>query len=111
MDESIRTIEVEAGHPLRLGMHETGGTFHFSIFSRHATGVSLLLFDQDDCEPARVVELSPEQHRTGGVWHIGLKGQLHGKGYAIWVQGHQIRTSRATLALANSFSIPTWPRS
>ena len=62
MDESIRTIKVEAGHPLRLGMHETGGTFHFSIFSRHATGVSLLLFDWDVREPTHVVELSPEQH-------------------------------------------------
>jgi isoamylase len=87
MDKSIRTIEIEAGHPLRLGMHETGGGFHFSVFIRHATGVSLLLFDRDNPEPAHVVELSPEQHRTGDVWHIGLKGQLHGKGYAIWVQG------------------------
>jgi glycogen operon protein len=87
MDESLRTIEVEAGHPLRLGMHEVGSRLHFSVLSQHATGVSLLLFDRDDREPAQVVELSPEQHRTGDVWHVCLKGQLHGKGYAIRVKG------------------------
>ena len=86
MDESVPAIKLEAGHPLLLGMHEAGGTFNFSIFCRHATGVSLLLFDRDDPEPTHVVELSPEQHRTGDVWHIGLKGELHGKGYAIRIQ-------------------------
>ncbi|ANY84995.1 glycogen debranching enzyme GlgX (plasmid) [Microvirga ossetica] len=99
MDESVPAIKLEAGHPLLLGMHEAGGKFNFSILCRHATGVSLLLFDRDDPEPTHVIELSPEQHRTGDVWHIGLKGQLHGKGYAIRVKRPSDSTEPRDLGL------------
>jgi hypothetical protein len=44
---------------------------NFSVFSRHATGVQLLLFDGvDDTEATRVVRLDPSANRTYHYWHV-----------------------------------------
>ena len=38
---------------------------NFSVFSKHATGVELLLFDRvDDAQPARVIRIDPVANRT-----------------------------------------------
>ena len=55
---------------------------NFSVFSRHATGVELLLFDRDDDpRPSRVIRIDPAD-RTYHYWHVfvpGVKpGQLYG---------------------------------
>ena len=57
---------------------------HFSIFSRHATRVWLLLFEgeDDDC-PSREIELHPEQNRTGDIWHVWVRGLKAGQLY-LW---------------------------
>src|SRR5256714_1493057 len=56
---------------------------NFSVFSRHATGVELLLFDWvDDTKAARVVRLDPSANRTYYYWHVFVPdvrpGQLYG---------------------------------
>ena len=56
---------------------------NFSVFSKHATSVELLLFDHvDDLEPASVIPLDPRVNRTYHYWHVfapGVKvGQLYG---------------------------------
>ncbi len=60
-----------------------GSGVNFALFSYHATGVELLLFDRPDtAEPSAVFRLDPQTNRTGSYWHIfvsGLKaGQLYG---------------------------------
>ncbi len=60
-----------------------GSGVNFALFSYHATGVELLLFERPDAaEPSAVFRLDPEMNRTGCYWHIfvsGLKaGQLYG---------------------------------
>jgi len=52
--------EVEEGSSSPLGATPSATGVNFSVFSRHATGVELLLFDGiDDAKAARVVRLDP----------------------------------------------------
>lgn len=56
---------------------------NFSVFSKGAAGVELLLFgEMDSPQPERVITLEPRQHRTYHYWHVfvpGLKaGQIYG---------------------------------
>ena len=37
---------------------------NFSVYSKHATGVELLLFDNADSQPARVIRIHPLTNRT-----------------------------------------------
>jgi isoamylase len=53
-----------------LGAWPSTEGVNFSVFSKHATGVQLLLFDGvDDSRPARIVRLDPSADRTYHYWH------------------------------------------
>lgn len=80
----IRTV---AGRPLPLGMHRVGESYNFAVFSRHATGLSLLLFNPDEDIPSREFRLDPLVNRTGDVWHIGLIGAHDDQTYALRLDG------------------------
>ena len=57
---------------------------NFSIFSRHATQVELLLFcDTDQTEAYQVIKLDPEIHRTFFSWHVFVEGLEVGSCY-VW---------------------------
>jgi glycogen operon protein len=58
------------------------GGINFSIFSRHATSVALLLFDADHTEPVQEFPLDPRLNRTGDVWHAFLDDIDTGVHYA-----------------------------
>src|SRR5215475_12039050 len=71
------------GHSSPLGATIVDGGVNFSLFSRSATGVELLLFDrEDDARPARVMHLDPAANRTYHYWHVCVPdvqpGQLYG---------------------------------
>src|SRR5438270_865485 len=56
-----------------LGATVTDGGVNFSLFSRTATGVELLLFDrEDDARPARVIRADPADNRTYHYWHVAV---------------------------------------
>src|SRR5678816_4081086 len=62
-----------AGHSWPLGATVVDGGINFSVFSRSATGVELLLFDrEDDARPARMMRLDPAANRTYHYWHCLL---------------------------------------
>jgi glycogen operon protein len=68
------------GTPYPLGATWDGEGVNFAIFSEHATGVQLELFDlADDAKPTHVVDL---HERTDLIWHAYLPdvrpGQLYG---------------------------------
>jgi isoamylase len=64
-----------------------GGT-NFNLFSRHATGVELLLFDRDDdAIPARTIMLDPRHNRTYNYWHVFVPKVYAGQLYAYRVLG------------------------
>ena len=64
---SVKTL---LGYPYPLGATWMGNGVNFAIFSEHATGVELCLFDsiQDAKEDIRI----PLKERTGNVWHVFL---------------------------------------
>ena len=77
-----------AGAPLPLGASERCGGVNFALFSRHATRVTLLLFDAPTDEaPCRTFDLEPMHHRTGDIWHIWIVGLGQGTIYAWRVDG------------------------
>ncbi len=66
-----------------IGATVIDGGVNFNLYSRHATGVELLLFDrEDDAMPSRAVTLDPVLNRTYHYWHIFVPkvtaGQLYG---------------------------------
>jgi glycogen operon protein len=80
-------FSIGAGEPLPFGMTETRNGFNFAVFSRHATGISLLLFDGMDHEPLANIPLDPVRNRTGDAWHVALSRDVRGKSYALSVEG------------------------
>jgi glycogen operon protein len=60
---------------------------NFSVFSRHATGVELLLFDRVDATAARVIRIDPAANRTYHYWHAFVPGVTAGQIYGYRVEG------------------------
>ena len=61
---------------------------NFSLFSKHATGVELLLFDgADDPKAARAIRLDPAVNRTYHYWHVFVPGVAAGQIYGYRVEG------------------------
>ena len=85
---STHRFRVSPGRPLPLGTEERFGGFNFSIFSRHAARIELLLFeDARISEPVLVVDLGRPHHRTGDIWHALVEGARCGQAYAYRVHG------------------------
>lgn len=71
-----------------IGATEMEGGTNFNLFSRHATGVELLLFDRDDdAIPARAITLDPRHNRTYNYWHVFVPKVYAGQLYAYRVLG------------------------
>ena len=65
---------VVRGHPLPYGATARRDGINFSIFSKHATGVRLVVSLPGDGDSVLELPLDPEYNRTGDVWHVLLKG-------------------------------------
>ena len=72
------------GRPEPLGATVLDGATQFALFSRHATAVTLLLFD-DAGSPAPSARIP--LHRTGDVWHGIVDGVGPGHAYLYRVDG------------------------
>jgi isoamylase len=81
--------EIQAGTPLPIGgPHQQGDGICFVLFSRHATGVRLELYQHpDDSSPARSIDLDPKRHRTGDIWHVWVRGIAVGQLYGYRIEG------------------------
>src|SRR6516164_4806950 len=72
--------------PLGATVGDTGA--NFSLYSRDATGVELLLFDrEDDMRPSRVIRINPASNRTYHYWHVFVPGVRLGQIYGYRVDG------------------------
>jgi len=74
---------VTIGEPAPLGATVTPEGVNFSIFSRSATRVDLLLFNHEcDATPSDVIRIDPATNRTYHYWHVLVHGigagQLYG---------------------------------
>ena len=71
------------GQSFPLGATVLKDGTNFSVFSKHAEGIELLLFDSvADGSPAEVVRFDPARNSTGQYWHVCVEnvqaGQLYG---------------------------------
>ena len=61
---------------------------NFSVYSKNAVGVELLLFDRADApRPSRVISLDPAKNRTYFYWHVFVPGLQAGQIYGYRVSG------------------------
>ncbi|MGC2204042.1 MAG: isoamylase, partial [Stellaceae bacterium] len=79
---------VHTGRSFPLGATVLREGVNFSVFSRQASRVDLLLFDDAAAtHPARVIELDPRTHRTYHYWHVFVPGIGPGQVYAYRADG------------------------
>ncbi len=79
---------VRAGRTAPLGATALPGGVNFSLYSRGASGVELLLFDrEDDARPARTIRLDGSANRTYHYWHAFVPGLRAGQIYGYRVDG------------------------
>jgi len=82
----VGTVEVGCSFP--LGATIAPGGVNFSVYSRNATGLELLLFDDaEDVKPARAISLDPLGNRTASYWHVFVPGLAPGQLYGYRAQG------------------------
>ena len=87
----LREMTLAPGRPLPLGAEPMDGGVNFSLFSRHATAVTLILFETPlNCEGALELPLDPKRNRTGDVWHCLVPGLNAGALYLYRVDGPYI---------------------
>src|SRR5947209_11143310 len=73
-------------HPLGATVFPDG--VNFSVFSRGASAVELLLFDrEDDARPSRVIPIDPAANRTYHYWHVFVPAVRSGQIYGYRVHG------------------------
>ena len=70
MSSKKQKLKTEPGFPLPLGTTITPDGVNFSVFSRHAEQVALLLFQPGTGPKYAEINLNPTINRTGDVWHI-----------------------------------------
>jgi glycogen operon protein len=82
---------VDAGKPLPLGAGLTQTGVNFSLFSRNATAVTLVLFESQDPEsPYEELVLDKQKNRTGDIWHCHVHSLKEGALYLYRVEGPYI---------------------
>jgi glycogen operon protein len=80
--------EVRPGQSFPLGASVYPDGVNFSVYSKNATGMDLLLFEKaSDPKPAHIISLDPGKNRTHHYWHIFLTGLKHGQIYGYRVRG------------------------
>ena len=94
-----------AGTAAPLGATVTDAGVNFCLFSRHATAIDLLLFNNvDDARPTHVVSIDPVVNRQYYYWHVLVPGLQAGQiyGYRAWgpddpASGHRFDPQKVLL--------------
>jgi glycogen operon protein len=82
------TVSLNIGRSFPLGATVVDGGVNFSLFSRSASGVELLLFDrEDDGTPSSAMQIDPVTNRTYHYWHVFVPGVRQGKIYGYRGEG------------------------
>jgi isoamylase len=80
--------ETIPGRSFPLGASVVPGGVNFSVYSRSASAVELLLFDRaDDSRPARLIPIDPLANRSYHYWHVFVPGLQAGQLYGFRVHG------------------------
>ncbi len=82
-----------SGQSSPLGATVFPGGVNFSVYSRNASGVELLLFDrEDDAIPAHVITIDPTANCHSYYWHVFVPGCSAGA--ALWISSPRAVRSR-----------------
>src|SRR5438105_3174627 len=81
----MTSVQTFLGYPYPLGATWTGNGVNFAIFSEHATGVELCLFDSIEATEENI--RIPVHERTDQVWHVFLPDMRPGQLYGLRVSG------------------------
>ncbi len=85
---AVGRFTVHDGEGVPPGATPREGGVNFSVFSRHATAVTLLLYDRETDEaPVARIALDPVHHRTFFFWHVFVEGASPGLWYTWQVDG------------------------
>jgi glycogen operon protein len=87
MIPAVPDAAIARGRPLPLGATVLRHGINFSVFSRHASGVTLLLFAPETAHPFLECALDPRYNRTGDVWHVFIRDLDPGIEYGYRVDG------------------------
>ena len=80
--------ELSKGQSSPLGATVSTDGTNFSVYSKHAKQIELLLFDcVDDARPNRVISIDPATNRTYHYWHVFVPGVKPGQIYGYRVDG------------------------
>jgi isoamylase len=125
-------FETQPGTRYPVGASWNAQGTNFSIFSRHAISVELLLYEWGDSpNPLQVVQLDPSVNRTFFFWHVYVVGLPNGVYYTWRVDGpgdtkmsgfrfdrrrelldpwaRAITTTRWNRRAALSYDVTAWP--
>lgn len=76
------------GRAFPTGATLAAGGANFSVFSRNAVRIELLLFDREsDARPSRVIPIDPTLNRTYHYWHVFVPGVQAGQIYGFRAYG------------------------
>jgi glycogen operon protein len=79
---------VETGKALPMGASITITGVNFSLFSRHAEAVTLILFDSaEKNSPFTEIKLDRQSNKTGDIWHCHVRDAKEGICYLYRVDG------------------------
>ena len=88
MMRTTSTRAVRSGVSAPLGATVLPDGVNFSVFSKHAVLLELLLFDDENAkQPARVIPLGADKHRTYHYWHVFVPDLQPGQVYAYRAHG------------------------
>jgi glycogen operon protein len=85
---TLDNIAADSGKALPLGASLTHDGVNFAIFSRHATAVTLILFESADSGSRWTeIPLNKRGNKTGNIWHCFIKGLGAGTCYLYRADG------------------------
>ncbi len=83
MADSRKVSQVRPGSALPIGAEVSPDGVNFCVYANKAQAIELLLFDGvEDAQPAKVIRLEPERHRTYHYWHAFVPNLRAGQIYA-----------------------------
>jgi isoamylase len=79
---------LQFNYPLPYGAVLREGGVQFVVYSRSATAMRVLLYEQvTDREPTRLIEFSPDTDRWGDIWSVFVPGLAAGQLYHFQADG------------------------
>lgn len=81
-------LHMQFTHTVPYGAIPNEEGVQFLVFSRNATAINVLLYDQvDDMEPSEVISFHPETDRWGDIWGLFVPGLKPGQLYHFQADG------------------------